>query len=264
MQKLSFGFIFVLLFQISNAQLLHEKGMRIEHTSYNEAFEKARKENKNFFIDCYTTWCGPCKMMAKNTFTDDTVGMIFNHFFINYKQDMEHNEGPQLAPIFHIEAYPTFLFIKPNGDIFHRAMGYMPPKQFIETTIAALGADANLDSLIARSKKGKISNHDMVSILLLSKYKNLDYEKYLNDYFNMQPQRNWNSIENFEIIKDYSQNILAPEVQYLIKNKADFEKINGKQEVDTVIKRIAEANFKSTDKKKSKASQKALEELNKK
>ena len=96
-------------------------------------------------------------MMAANTFTDDSVGRIFNHFFVNYKQDMEHNEGPQLAPIFHIEAYPTYLFIRPNGDIFYRAMGYMPPANFIQTTLAALGADANLDSLINRGKKGKIS-----------------------------------------------------------------------------------------------------------
>ena len=227
MQKVLVSILCVLLFQFSNAQMLHEKGMHIEHTSYNEAFAKARKENKYFFIDCFTTWCGPCKMMAANTFTDDSVGRFFNHYFVSYKQDMEHNEGPQLAPIFHIEAYPTFLFIKPNGDIFYRAMGYMPPKNFLDAAILALGADANIDSLKAKGKKQKLSTHDLISIVLLSQRKHLDYENYLNDYFELQPQKNWSSFENFDVIRNYSQNILSPEVQYLIKNKID-NNINSK------------------------------------
>ncbi len=264
MQKILLSFLLISVYHFSNAQLLQEKGMHIEHTSYNDAFAKARAENKNLFIDCYTTWCGPCKMMAKNTFTDDTVGLFFNHYFVCYKQDMEHNEGPQLANIFHIEAYPTFVFIRPNGDIFYRAMGFMPPKNFIESTLSALGADANLDSLKARGKKQKLSNFDLISVLLLSQYYHVDYEKYLSDYFESNPQNTWNSFANFEIIKQYSQNILSPEVQYVLKNKTDFEKIHGKDEVDNVLKRIAEANFKSSDKKKAKAAQKALEEINKK
>ena len=84
MQKVLVSILCVLLFQFSNAQMLHEKGMHIEHTSYNEAFAKARKENKYFFIDCFTTWCGPCKMMAANTFTDDSVGRFFNLFYYIY------------------------------------------------------------------------------------------------------------------------------------------------------------------------------------
>ena len=252
----------VFVFQFSNAQLVHEKGMHIEHTSYNEAFAKARKENKNFFIDCFTTWCGPCKMMAANTFTDDTVGRIFNHFFVNYKQDMEHNEGPQLAPIFHIEAYPTFLFIRPNGDIFYRAMGYMPPSVFIQTALNAMGAEANLDSLIKRSKKEKLSTHDLISIVLLSQRAHKEYGEYLNEYFKATPQENWNNFENFDVIKNYSNDVLSAEIQYLQKNKAEFEKIHGKEEVNKLLHRIALVNINSADKKKMKAAKKLEEELN--
>jgi thioredoxin-related protein len=246
------------------AQLIHEKGIHIEHTSYNDAFAKAKKENKYFFIDCYTTWCGPCKMMANNTFTDDSVGRIFNHYFVSYKQDMEHNEGPELARIFRIEAYPTFLFIKPNGDIFNRAMGFMPPQKFIEMVLNAIGADANLDSLKAREQKRKLTQFELESVMLLSQRKHTDYEKYLNQYFENMPKDDWGKYENFQIMKSYSDNINSTEVQYLMKNKTELEKTLGKDEVETFIYKIAFADANSTDKKRAKEAQKILNQLKEK
>ena len=32
--------------------------------SFSEALKKAKEENKMVFVDCYTSWCGPCKYMA--------------------------------------------------------------------------------------------------------------------------------------------------------------------------------------------------------
>lgn len=40
--------------------------------------KKAKKEKKLIFVDCYTSWCGPCKMLAKDVFTRDTVADFFN------------------------------------------------------------------------------------------------------------------------------------------------------------------------------------------
>ena len=40
--------------------------------------KKAKKEKKLIFIDCYTSWCGPCKMLASKVFTQDVVADYFN------------------------------------------------------------------------------------------------------------------------------------------------------------------------------------------
>jgi thiol:disulfide interchange protein len=43
------------------------KGIRFEHgLSWAQVKEKAKAENKYIFMDCYATWCGPCKAMDKN------------------------------------------------------------------------------------------------------------------------------------------------------------------------------------------------------
>ena len=37
-----------------------DRSIRFEEGSYQEVLAKAKKENKLLFIDCYTSWCGPC------------------------------------------------------------------------------------------------------------------------------------------------------------------------------------------------------------
>ena len=63
------------------------------HEKFGEAVEKARAENKLVFVDAYTTWCGPCKQMDKNTFSDENVAAFFNEKFVNLKLDMERGDG---------------------------------------------------------------------------------------------------------------------------------------------------------------------------
>jgi thiol:disulfide interchange protein len=113
---------------ISNAQ----KGIQFFQGTWKEVLEKAKKEKKPIFVDAYTVWCGPCKYMAANVFTDEKVGEYYNKNFINYKFDMEKGEGPEFANKYRITAYPTLLYINAEGKIIHRVVGGKQPEQFIE------------------------------------------------------------------------------------------------------------------------------------
>src|SRR5690554_5612738 len=92
-----------------------EPGIKFETLSFNEAIQKAKKENKLIFLDAYAVWCGPCKMMDRTTFKDDKVGTVFNKNFINIKIDMEKGEEPEIARKYHVRAYSTMMLT--NGDV---------------------------------------------------------------------------------------------------------------------------------------------------
>src|SRR5690606_5545305 len=60
------------------AEEIKIKGIDFYNGNFDEAVTKAKKEGKNIFIDGYAVWCGPCKMMDKNTFNNRKVGEYFN------------------------------------------------------------------------------------------------------------------------------------------------------------------------------------------
>ena len=113
-------------------------GIKFFQGSLKEAKAKAKKENKLIFIDCYTTWCGPCKSMAKKTFVNKEVGEYYNKNFICLKMDMEKGEGIKIAGNYSIEAYPTYLFLDSKGEVKHRDLGFIDATRFIEVGKTAL------------------------------------------------------------------------------------------------------------------------------
>ncbi len=99
--------------------------------SWKELLQEARKQNKPIFLDVYTSWCAPCKQMDKFVFTDKEVANKYNSAFINYKIDAEKGEGITLAGQFNVKAYPTYLFIDPQGYPLHRVEGYFDVAPFV-------------------------------------------------------------------------------------------------------------------------------------
>lgn len=57
--------IVVIFVAISCIGYSQNKNINFELGTFEEALAKANKENKLLFVDCYTTWCGPCKQMDK-------------------------------------------------------------------------------------------------------------------------------------------------------------------------------------------------------
>ena len=113
-------------------ELSNYQGICFEIGSLREALAKAQKEQKPVFVDCYTSWCGPCKMMSSQVFPDKQAGDYFNPRFVSIKIDMEKNEGKELAQKWGVRAFPTYLILSPEGEIVYTSRGYMPAEKLIK------------------------------------------------------------------------------------------------------------------------------------
>ncbi len=107
-------------------------GIQFRSISLEEAKKAAKKEKKIIFIDAYAAWCGPCKMLDKNTFSDQSVGTYFNDKFINLKIDCEkHADGPEVMRTYGVSAYPTLLWVDAEGKLVKKEVGYKSPEQLL-------------------------------------------------------------------------------------------------------------------------------------
>ena len=108
-----------------------QKGISFEHGKFSDTKKLAKETNKIIFIDSYTQWCGPCKKMAAQVFTDADVGEYFNSNFINVKMDMEETEGMLVGRRYNVNFYPTLLFIKPTGELVRKEIGHHSKSQLL-------------------------------------------------------------------------------------------------------------------------------------
>lgn len=125
---------------------------QIEWMSVNEALEAQKKQPRKIFMDAYTTWCGPCKMLDRNTFSDQKVIDYINaHYYpvkfnaegdeaVVYKgQDFTNpgfdperkgrNSTHQLAMALKITGYPSLVFFDEEGNLITPLTGYRTPAQ---------------------------------------------------------------------------------------------------------------------------------------
>ena len=107
-------------------------GIKFEHITLEEAKKLAAENEQLIFIDCYTSWCGPCKKMAATSFMNEEVGELFNESFVNLKVDIEKDaDGPELARLYKIKAYPTLLIIDSKGKLIKEVVGFQTEDKLI-------------------------------------------------------------------------------------------------------------------------------------
>lgn len=252
MMKIRFFFIMAALCAFSAVQAQGEQPVTateivksegvafVEGKTFAEVLHKAKEEGKMLFIDCYTSWCGPCRMMATQVFPQKNVGDYFNEHFVSFKIDMEKGEGPELKNKFSVRAYPTFLFLDGDGKEINRIVGGdSDADKFLESVDDGIGT-LSLSSLAKRYEGGERD-----TTFLLSYLKALDgaYDsKKANEVAGVLLEgRDQDMLTNkglFDAFLKYNTTPLSPAFQYVLSHKAMFTKKYGDEHLDRTIESV--------------------------
>jgi thioredoxin-related protein len=169
----------------------------VDNLTWQQVLKKAKKEKKYIFVDCFTTWCGPCKKMDKDVYTNDSVGDLLNAIFISVKLQMDstkvdndftrswYKTARQMESTFRVAAYPTFLFFSPNGEVVYKDFGYKVPDKFLQVVQNALTPSKQYYVLLKGYKKGKKDYMNMPSLITMSRQlgDTINYRPLLKDYY---------------------------------------------------------------------------------
>jgi thioredoxin-related protein len=245
-------FQLLLLFVLPFALYAQDKGVNFEHElSWSEVQAKAKEENKYIFMDCFTTWCGPCKYMTANVFPQAEVGEFFNKNFINVKVQMDktggdnesvkkwYDDAKAIADKYRIAAYPTFLYFSPEGKLVHRVVGGGEAKDFIAKSSDALNPSKQYYTLLENfNSKLKKEPADIRNMALASQsiYDQVSAAKYAVDY--LATQKNLMTKDNIEFMSQFTNSSKDKGFDTFLKQGDKIDKIMGKGAAAKKVKQI--------------------------
>jgi thioredoxin-related protein len=109
-------------------------------SSFDQGLADASRTGKKILVDVYTTWCGWCKKMDADTYSNANVSSYLQSHFVLVKLNAESlnqltyrgekYSEQDFARAFGVNGYPTILFLKPNGDPITKYPGYANAETF--------------------------------------------------------------------------------------------------------------------------------------
>ena len=232
-------------------------GIQFNESSWAKILQQATEENRLIFLDAYTSWCGPCKKMARDVFPQKEIGEFYNEKFINVQLDMEKGEGVKVAQDYDIKVYPTLLFIDGKGNLIHRSAGYHDTDQFLALGNIALDPSKRLSAMERQYARGDRSPE------FLWNYTHARYQAYDGSHSAIAEeflgtQSDWSTAENMEFLFSFISDTDSPMFDYLVEHRQEFSEKYGQQ---AVIGKIQELIYNKVYDSKEKSSLEQVDEL---
>jgi len=248
MKKMQIMLVILSLVLISQSLMADE--LQFKSGTWDEIKSLAKQENKIIFLDAYTDWCGWCKVLDKETFTDKQVIDFVNANFIPVKYEMETGFGQTLAMKYRVRGFPSQLFFNPDGSLIYVSFGYRPPTRFLELLKTALktenhfnlkGVSNKIDMDFPSIYKGIfVKNESEVK----KKFPTVDETvAYLDGQDDLFSEVNYAVLSAFELNEKYNTHFL--------ENIEKYEELFGNYSTDEKLYSIVYANLQPAIEEKS-------------
>lgn len=215
---------------------------------FEQALAAAKAENKLVFVDVMTSWCGPCKMMARDVFPQQSVGKVMNEKFVCLKIDAEKGEGIQIAKTYKVTAFPTFLLLNTDKSELARIVGGKQPDAFVAEIERLLDPNSTAEKMKERYDGGERTAD------LIKKYagyltdqaldrrsgreeKLAEVRKMVADYFAGLPVADRLKADNMFVYRDYTQSTDDEAAKFMMANMKKFP-AGVKDEVNKIVSNL--------------------------
>ena len=215
------------------------QGIRFENLTVEQAVEQARLQNKYVFIDFYTQWCGPCKLMAEQIFPKKEMGDYFNPKYISIKQDAgKGGNGEESARKFGVKAYPTFVILDGKGELVHMFAGGILDISFIDKVEEAFDPHKAFGALKKRYEAGERSPKLVASYLeALQNTYTADNLNELTEQFYQSTSEEDKICAECLFLFDNNARVGSEKDDFLTEHRDRFREVAGKEKVDEIFKR---------------------------
>ncbi|MBN8857024.1 MAG: thioredoxin family protein [Sphingobacteriales bacterium] len=215
-----------------------QRGIEFDQSqNWQAVLKKAKDEQKYIFVDCFATWCGPCKEMDKQVYASEKAGAYFSAQFISVKVQMDstanddvrqrgwYKDAKYLMSTYEVSAYPTYLFFSPEGKIVHKSTGFQDTDRFLITAADALNPDHQYYTLLEKYNHQQLTEESFIPLSIMAKQLgNINLSKELADqYVKTVSKQDLFTKDNIEALEILLQSSKDESFTFFLKNT---DKIN--------------------------------------
>ena len=225
-------FNFLITFGLLNFHL-SAQGINWQKGNFESILNRAKSEKKLVYVDIFTTWCGPCKQMDAEVFTNPEVGKMFNENFICYKIDGEKGEGKDLVEYFELESYPTSMFLDAEWNVVLKLEGFRPKERLLEAADKVKvrnkisGSDDDLEQIYLKGRRDASFLLDYLKVRALQK---MDNGVILDEYLGKISVEQQNSVNTQQLVLENASLLRGRAFDYLMAHKTEekfYRKLKG-------------------------------------
>lgn len=113
----------------------------LQWRSFDAGLAEAKASHKKILLDIYTDWCGWCKKLDSDVYSNQKVAAYLAQAYIPVKLNAESSKKlsykekaqseMELARAFGVQGYPTIIFLDSQGEPINSIGGYVNADRFL-------------------------------------------------------------------------------------------------------------------------------------
>jgi thioredoxin-related protein len=130
-----------------------------------EAQQRASDQQLMMYVDVYATWCGPCKLMDKEVYTDPEVAKYMNAQFVNVRLDGETEYGQIYASEQQLEGYPSMFIFSGEGEPVRKLIGFSSAEELVPILKSTVENYKLEKKYRAKQERGTLEDEEFASYI---------------------------------------------------------------------------------------------------
>ena len=236
----------VLIALIFSANLIAQEAINFSDSTYEEALQHAKKDNKLLFIFLYDLECSHCENMRKNVLTQAKVYDFLNQNFVNFKLDSKSEKGIQFIQKNKIPSFPAFLFRDSAGVDVVNFTGEMSATEFIEEASNALNPMKYQTNLAAAFNKDTTNGINCLAYLnsLKRSIQKDQMESIAKRYLSTQAEAQLLSVLNWKVMALGVNDLQSKEFEFIRAHKNEFIQLTSQKRFEIKVNSVVKKEMK--------------------